>query len=122
MAESGGRDGAPSSDSARTEDRVVRHARRESVIICVVWALAAITTCTLSYWLGYDRPGQTLGPADVRPIAGMPLWFVWGVLCPWAACAVFTWWFAGFFMKEDDLGSDHSAELERDIREVDADA
>jgi hypothetical protein len=30
---------------------------------------------------------------------------------------VFTFWFAGWYMADDDLGSDHAAELESDIRE-----
>ncbi len=34
---------------------------------------------------------------------------------------VFTIWFAGFFMIDDDLGKDHAAELEADIREAGAD-
>jgi hypothetical protein len=122
MAESRGHDGSSRPILARREDRVLRHARREAAIICIVWALAAITTCGLSYWLGYQRPGRPLGLGDVNPIAGIPSWFFWGVLGPWAACIVFTWWFAGFYMKEDDLGKDHAAELETDIREGGADA
>lgn len=101
----------------RREDVVLRHSRREALVVCVVWALAATVTCGVSYWLGYARPGLQPGAGDVRPIAGIPFWFFWGVLAPWAACAVFAWWFAGLFMKEDDLGKDHAAELETDIRE-----
>jgi hypothetical protein len=47
----------------------------------------------------------------------MPSWFFWGVIVPWGVCALFTFWFAGFYMKDDDLGTDHAAELESDIRE-----
>jgi len=51
-------------------------------------------------------------------IWGIPAWFVWGVLFPWGCCIVLTWWFAGLYMTEDDLGSDHAGELESDIREA----
>ena len=53
----------------------------------------------------------------MHPIAGMPSWVFWGIMVPWALCALFTFWFAGFFMADDDLGKDHTPDLERDIRE-----
>jgi hypothetical protein len=46
----------------------------------------------------------------------MPSWVFWGIMVPWAACALFTFWFAGFFMTDDDLGEDKTPELEEDIR------
>jgi hypothetical protein len=99
------------------DDPVLRHARREAIIIGLVWLASTIYSCAYSYAFGYNRPGRELGPADVRPILGMPAWVFWGVVVPWACCAAFTFWFAGFFMAEDDLGKDHAAELEADIRE-----
>jgi len=103
--------------SQRSTDPVLRHARREAWIIAASWLLATAYSCTYCYLYGYIRPGRALGPADVRPILGMPSWVFWGVLAPWAACAGFTVWFAGFFMTDDDLGKDHADELEADIRE-----
>ncbi len=47
----------------------------------------------------------------------MPLWVIWGFIVPWGICAVFTFWFTGFFMADDDLGAVHATELESDIRE-----
>jgi hypothetical protein len=98
-------------------DPVLRHARREAVIIALAWAAAAAYCCGYSYLFGYIRPGRPLGPNDVRPVLGMPSWFFWGVMVPWGVCGVFTVWFAGWFMAEDDLGRDHSEELDADIRE-----
>jgi hypothetical protein len=99
------------------EDPVLRNARREAIVITIAWALATAYCCIYSYLFGYIRTGHSLGVADVHPIWGVPSWFFWGILAPWAACAIFTFWFAGFRMSDDDLGSDHSAELESDIRE-----
>jgi hypothetical protein len=82
-----------------------------------VWLAATIYCCAYSYFFGYLRPDHPLGPQDVQPILGIPSWVFWGVLAPWAVCAVFTFWFAGWSMADDDLGADHSAELESDIRE-----
>ncbi|MFO0953976.1 MAG: hypothetical protein U0835_23030 [Isosphaeraceae bacterium] len=57
------------------------------------------------------------GAEEIRPVLGMPSWVFWGILAPWAACAVFSIGFAGFYMADDDLGEDHTPELEADIRE-----
>ncbi len=97
-------------------DPVIRNARREAIIIGLVWAACTLYCCLYSYWAGYERPGRVLTRADVRPILGIPSWAFWGYVAPWAACAAFTVWFAGFFMADDDLGRDHAGELEGDIR------
>lgn len=99
------------------EDPVLRNARQEGWTISAVWLAAAVYCCVYSYIFGYNRPGQALGPDDLAPVLGVPGWFAFGVLLPWSVCGVITLVFAGFFMKEDDLGSDHSGELDRDIRE-----
>ena len=53
--------------------------------------------------------------ADVHPILGVPSWAFWGYIVPWGVCALFTIWFAGFYMTDDDLGVDRAADLEREI-------
>jgi hypothetical protein len=98
-------------------DPVLVNARREAVIIGLVWLASTIYTCIYCYLFGYIRPGRPLGPDDVKPVLGMPSWVFWGVMAPWAVCSVFTFWFAGFYMADDDLGKDHTPELESDIRE-----
>jgi hypothetical protein len=98
-------------------DPVLKNSRREAAIIGLVWLAATVYSCTYSYLFGYIRPGHALGPADVRPVFGVPSWVFWGILAPWAVCALFSFWFAGFYMADDDLGSDHTPELEQDIRE-----
>ena len=102
---------------AHAEDPLLKHSRREAVIILVVWAAATAWCCGYSYLHGYDRPGRTLGASDVNPILGIPSWVLWGYLVPWAICGAFTVWFAGFYMADDDLGEDHTADLERKIHE-----
>lgn len=98
-------------------DPVVTNAWREFVIIGIAWFCATVYSCGYSYLYGYIRADRPLSAADVHPIFGMPSWFFWGVIAPWAACSIFIFWFAGFYMVDDDLGSDHTPELERDIRE-----
>ena len=98
-------------------DPVLENARREGVVIGLVWLAATVYSCGYSYLFGYSRPDRPLGPGDVHPVFGMPSWFFWGVIIPWGICTLFTFWFAGFVMTDDDLGDDHTPELESDIRE-----
>ena len=88
-------------------DPLLRNAQREAIIIGLVWLGATIYCCVSSYVMGYDRPDRILGSADVRPILGVPRWVFWSYLVPWGICGIFTFWFAGFYMVDDDLGSDH---------------
>jgi hypothetical protein len=96
---------------------VLKNSRREAIIIAVVWFASTTYCCTYCYLYGYIRDGRPLGPRDVQPILGMPSWMFWGVMVPWGICAIFTFWFAGFYMSDDDLGTNHTSELESDIRE-----
>ena len=61
--------------------------------------------------------GHPLGRGDVKPIPPHPVVGPLGAPAPWAVCSAFTFWFAGWFVADDDLGRDHAGELEGDIRE-----
>jgi hypothetical protein len=98
-------------------DPVYKNAKREAIIIGLVWLAATLFCCFYSYAYGYIREGRELGVDDLDPILGVPSWVFWGYLVPWGVCSLFTFWFAGFCMADDDLGRDHSSELEADIRE-----
>lgn len=98
-------------------DPVLQHARREAIVIVALWLAAALFCCLYSYEHGYLRPGRNLGAQDLRPILGMPRWFFWGIVTPWVVCCVVSVLFAAFGMVNDDLGTDHAAELDADIRE-----
>ena len=101
----------------RDTDPVLKNARREAVVIGFAWLASTAYSCAYCYAFGYIRPDRPLGPADVRPVFGMPSWVFWGIMAPWAVCAAFTLWFAGWRMADDELGTDHTPELESDIRE-----
>lgn len=83
------------------EQRLLRHARREGLLIVAVWAACLAWSIGSGYLLGYRRD-----PADVRLILGMPDWVVWSVVLPWGLCLLFSVWFCFFFMADDDLGRD----------------
>jgi hypothetical protein len=94
----------------------LKNSRREAIIIGLAWFIAMAYCCTYCYLFGYIREGRPLGPQDVSPILGMPSWVFWGIMVPWAISALFTLWFAGFVMTDDDLGKDHTPDLEAEIR------
>ncbi len=113
----------------------VRFARREAIFVMSTWALALLWTVGYSYLFGYrTHTGEILGipldglahlnrsPESLRLIGGIPDWVVWGVILPWAVCFVLTHWFAAWFMKDEDLGEDHDAELAQRIQEEARDA
>jgi len=102
---------------SRPPDPVLKNSLREFVIIMLAWAASTAYTCIYCYYNGYIREGAALGVEDIRPVLGVPSWMFWGVFAPWAVCSAFTFWFAGFYMADDDLGEDRTPELEADIRE-----
>ncbi len=87
------------------EQRLLRNARREGVLILGVWLTCLVWSTVVGYLYGYHRPVQ-----DIRLILGMPDWVFWAVVLPWAVCLLFSVWFCFFFMADDDLGEDRYEE------------
>jgi hypothetical protein len=85
----------------REEQQLLRHARREGLLLMAVWAVALLWSCGYSRIFGYERSAD-----DITLILGMPDWVFWGIAIPWVICVVFTVWFCFFFMADDDLGRD----------------
>ena len=83
------------------EQRLLRHARREGLVIMAVWAAALLWSVGSGVLLGYRRSGQT-----IQLIFGMPDWVFWSVVLPWGICFLFSIWFCFVFMADDDLGQD----------------
>lgn len=90
-----------SPEPAGKEQRLLRHARREGLVLMVVWALALCWSTAYAFATGYRRT-----PADMSLVLGMPEWVFWSVVVPWALCLAFSVWFCFFYMADDDLGQD----------------
>jgi hypothetical protein len=96
--------------------RLFRHARREAVIVLVVWALALAWTVSYCYLRGYQHEEDSwvvrAGLAQPRTadnfhqVAGLPDWVVFGILLPWLGCVAFTVFFCQFLMTDDELGAE----------------
>jgi hypothetical protein len=87
-------------DRPGKEQQLLRHARREGLLIMAVWAVALAWSVGCGYVLGYD-PHREVGL-----ILGMPDWVFWAVVLPWGLALLFSVWFCFAFMADDDLGRD----------------
>ena len=117
---------------ALIEDRIYRRTLWEAKIILVIWVVALVYTCATCYLYGYEsHPSDpsAIGPAvsswfgplasfDRDPTSlttplglGIPDWVFYGIVLPWIACIVITFWFCLFVFREDDLGNEEEALL-----------
>ena len=78
---------------------LLQNARREALVVLLIWLVTLVWTVGGSYALGYGQP-----PEQIRVIMGVPEWIAFGVLAPWMFSTAATIWFGFFFMKDDDLG------------------
>jgi hypothetical protein len=83
------------------EQQLLRHARREGLLIMAVWAAALVWSVGSGYVLGYYRQ-----PQEVDLILGIPNWVFWSVVLPWGTSLAFSVWFCFACMADDDLGHD----------------
>jgi hypothetical protein len=88
-------------EPAGKEQRLLRHARREGLLIMAVWTAALVWSIGIGYFFGYV---PSVEEADV--LFGMPRWVFWSVVVPWGLCLAFSVWFCFFYMADDDLGQD----------------
>jgi hypothetical protein len=89
----------------RKEQQLLRHARREGLVVMTVWAVALVWSVGGSYLFGYNRNSD-----DVGLILGFPDWVFWCVVVPWLVCLLFSVWFCFAYMADDDLGHDPDEE------------
>jgi hypothetical protein len=83
------------------EQRLLRNARREGLLILAVWVTALVWSVGAGYVGGYHRD-----PATIGLVLGIPDWVFWAVVVPWALCLAFSTWFCFGYMADDDLGKD----------------
>jgi hypothetical protein len=82
------------------EQKLLKNARREGIVIMTAWAIVLCWTVGGSYLLGYDSTRPT------NLILGMPDWIFYCIVLPWGCCLLLSFWFCFFYMADDDLGQD----------------
>src|SRR5262249_340613 len=86
---------------AGKEQQLLRHARREGLLIMAVWAGTPAWGVGPGFVLGYFPP-----PGASGLIFGIPPWGFWGAVRPRGLCPGFSVWFCFAYMADDDLGQD----------------
>jgi hypothetical protein len=87
----------------RSDDPVLRSARREALAAFGVWLAACVYTVGYCYRYGYDRDIES-----IRYVLGFPDWVFWGVLVPWSICTAICFGFSYCFIRDDDLGREEA--------------
>jgi hypothetical protein len=80
------------------ESSIVTSSRREAIVALLMWIAAMSYTVGYCAWKGYH--GTT---DDLKFVLGFPEWVFWGVMAPWTACTVCSWFYAFVFMKDECL-------------------
>ena len=83
-------------------DPVYLHARRETLVIILLFTGFCIWSVAVCLTKGYVDSSETIDTTF-----GMPTWTFWGIFVPWLVVDVVAVWFCFFFMKADDLGAAH---------------
>ncbi|HEY4308659.1 MAG TPA: DUF997 family protein [Pirellulales bacterium] len=86
-------------------DPVFVSARREAIVAALIWAAATAWSVGYCALFGYGRT-----PESLTFVLWFPDWIFWGIVAPWLACVVVSMWFAFFFMRDEDLGSNDQDE------------
>jgi hypothetical protein len=92
---------SPTEERNRQLGESFRQSRREMFVILVAWLVFAAWTglvCGIGSRLDLEEP--------MRMTMGMPSWVFFGVVVPWLAACLFTFWLAGRFMKDTELDPD----------------
>ena len=99
---------APQQSEQVEFDTLFKNARKEALIILLVWLVALLWTVPYCYIYGNMLFSDTnVTTADnISLTCGIPTWVFWGVAFPWGMADLFTIWFCLFYMKDDDLGED----------------
>ncbi len=83
------------------EDPVVRSARREAVLIFLIWCATLAYCVTYCAWYGYGESAEAL-----TFVWGFPSWVFWGVIVPWGVCTILSAAFTWFVITDDPLGAE----------------
>ena len=96
-----------------SSSNLFHNARREAILVGLIWLVALIWTVGYCYLQGYTHPadswlvqsGLGVGPNETfQQSWGLPRWVLFGILVPWLIASVVTVLFAKFIMVDDDLG------------------
>lgn len=92
-------------------------AEREALLVLFLWCSCA------AYTLGYCRLyGYNRSIGELEFVLGVPDWVFWGILLPWTLCLAVGLWMAVWFMKDEELGEEHTLQIDSDGQQETHDA
>jgi hypothetical protein len=89
----------------RREDPLLTSARREALLVFVIWLVACAYSVGVCYGLGYHRDVATL-----TFVLGFPDWIFWGIVAPWTVCTGLSFVLSYFLIADEDLGREQEEE------------
>lgn len=85
---------------AAVQARHYRQCLNEARLAAAVFLVAFLGCASVIAMLGYPAPGER--PPEPVLIWGIPQWVFWGLFVPWLVLIGVTWWFALFFLRDDE--------------------
>ena len=80
--------------------RHVQQCWKEARFVAWTWLISLLVVGGVIGWLGYQPPSNR--PEVPMLVWGMPAWVFWGLLVPWLLLIGVAWWFAVYFLKDDE--------------------
>jgi hypothetical protein len=81
-------------------DPAFLRARREMLVVLVLFGLALGWTIGFCYWLGYDATDGEPSEA-LSLVLGLPTWVFVGIVLPWLIIDLVAIWFCFYFLADD---------------------
>jgi len=98
----------------RKLDPLFVHARREAIVILVVWVICLAWTTAVYWTWGLGR-----SPEEVEMYWGIPDWVFVGVVAPWVVVDIFSIWYCLVFMCDDELGhANEGLDLDEEVAQM----
>ena len=85
---------------AAVQAKHYRRCLKEAKLAAAIFLLAFLCCTSVIAFLGYPAPGER--PPEPALIWGIPQWVFWGLFLPWLVLMGVTWWFALFFLRDDE--------------------
>ena len=91
---------APQESFDCVQGRHYRQCAKEAKLCAAVFLIVLIHCTTVIVNMGYLPPAER--PLEPALFCGIPGWVVWGLFLPWCVMICVTWWFALFYLKDDE--------------------
>lgn len=100
MTENKPKNDRPQESFDSVQGRHYRQCVKEAKFAAAVLVIVFIYCTAVVVNMGYLAPAER--PLEPEMVWGIPEWVFWGVFLPWSVMVGVIWWFALFFLKDDE--------------------